>query len=269
MTDKNEKQATNETLPISDNDLAKSTTQEIAQKPDDFPGMTKKAWRKRNAKMYSIVTFLYGLLCSTLPIVVLEIIWDEVVKHIGVSKEALGYQIFTDFFRAGLIEEGFKFLGFFLAFRRFKFKRQAEAMFAAGLVGLVYGIVEKAAFFNLTAFIIGIALPMHFMWQLNQGRHFFAFCEAKAQGKKGVAARELFLATGFLYVFHSVWDTLLDLYEYFSKQSELPKHDLISGLIFGGTLALGVAYVVFTIVKTVKTAKKAKRELHFLPEENS
>lgn len=235
--------------------VAEATVEEpVAEEPKP---LTKKEWQKRNAKIYTVTAFLYGLVCSTLPIIVCELIWDRVAKAIG-PFDGLGFSIFSDFFRAALVEEGFKFLGFALAYRKFKFGRQVEAMFAAGTVGLVYAVVEKAVLFNIIPILLGIVFPMHMSWQLNQGRHVFAYREAKARGDKRVAVREALMASLLIFVLHGTWDAMLDVAEYLANSSTIPHGEVYGVLAFVAIVALGLTYTIITFVKTAKLAKKSR-----------
>ena len=69
--------------------------------------------------------------------------------------------------RAALLEEFFKFTGFLLAKRSLKLWRKIDTIMIAGLIGLVYGVVEKAVLGSPAAVFIGLAIPMHITWQFN------------------------------------------------------------------------------------------------------
>ena len=131
---------------------------------------------------YWVIAFFYGLVCAVLPIIATEIIWDEIANRI--SDPGLTRSILEAFFRAALLEESFKFFGFFLAYKKYRFMTEREYMLAAGTIGLVYAIVEKIVTLNPINIVLGIVFPMHVLWQANQGRHFYAYRVALENGKK-------------------------------------------------------------------------------------
>ena len=137
---------------------------------------------KKRRVNYWVVAFFYGLVCATLPIIATEIIWDEIANRI--SDPGLTRSILEAFFRAALLEESFKFFGFFLAYKKYRFMTGREYMLAAGTIGLVYAIVEKVVTLNPINIVLGIVFPMHVLWQANQGRHFYAYRVALENGKK-------------------------------------------------------------------------------------
>jgi len=121
------------------------------------------------------------------------------------------------------------------------------------MVGLMYGIIEKIVLGNIIAIILGILFPMHLLWQMEQGRHFFAFRKAKKDGNMKVAKKEFFMATIFIFLFHGCWDTILSLIEYFINDSSL---EVIAAILFILFLIVGIIY----IVKSIKAIKKVLRE---------
>ena len=58
----------------------------------------------------------------------------------------------------------------------------------------VYGFVEKIVLGNIAAVIVGLLCPMHIMWQMNQGGHYFEHEKAKAAGDERTAKKEWRLA---------------------------------------------------------------------------
>ena len=103
-----------------------------------------------------------------------------------------------------LTVETFKFTGFLLAKRSLKLTRKIDFIMIAGLIGLVYGVVEKAVLGNIAAVIVGLLIPMHITWQFNQGGHWFEYERTRSPG-------ELLMATAVPFLFHGCWDTGLDL----------------------------------------------------------
>ena len=104
---------------------------------------------------------------------VTEITWDSIVKRTTLSGPAL--DIFSNFFRAALLEEFFKFRGFIHAKRKYQLSRKIDFILTAGMMGLVYGLFEKIVLGNIGAVIIGLICPMHILWQFNQGGHYYEY----------------------------------------------------------------------------------------------
>ena len=67
---------------------------------------------------------------------------------------------------------------------RYQFKNEKEYMIGAGMIGLAYGIIEKVATGNAISVILGIVFPMHILWQMNQGRHYYKYKKAKEENNK-------------------------------------------------------------------------------------
>ena len=200
-------------------------------------------------KDYIHTALVYGLLVSCLLIIITEIIWDIIADGAGLS--GLLREILSDFFRAALLEETFKFLGFKLAKKNLGLHRKIDYMLIAGLIGLVYGVVEKAALANLVSIVIGLAIPMHIVWQLNQGGHYFEYEQSKASGRLGEAKKEWFLAILLPFLLHGCWDCSLTIAAFCVNCKEvLPQ-------VFGGLLLL--ALIVFGAIYCVKTIRKVRR----------
>ena len=200
---------------------------------------------------YLKIFFLYGFVYATLPIIFTEITWDGIANLIGL--EGLLRELIGSFLRAALLEETFKFIAFKCADKEYQFKTEKEFMLAAGMVGLMYGIIEKIVSGSIIAIILGILFPMHLLWQMEQGRHFFAYCKAKEAGNLQVAKKEFFMSTIFIFLFHGCWDAILSLIEYFMNDSSL---ESISAILFILFLIIGIVYVV----KSIKAIKKVLRE---------
>ena len=215
---------------------------------------------KLTKKNYLVIFFLFGFCVSTLLIIASELTWDGIMKAIGFEKD-IKRELVECFLRAALLEESFKFLGFMLSRRKFKISRVSDSMFAAGCIGLMYGLVEKIVLFNPMALIINLFIPMHLLWQWNQGRHYQISKDEKKKGNKGKAFFHMFLATVFIFLFHGVWDAALSIaYYYMDAENAIANGDLIGGIILGVTLLIGVIYAIITFVKTIKTAVKSKNE---------
>ena len=215
---------------------------------------------KLTKKNYLVIFFLFGFCVSTLLIIVSELTWDGVMKAIGFEEE-IKRELVECFLRAALLEESFKFLGFMLSRRKYKISRVSDSMFAAGCIGLMYGIVEKVVLFNPMAIIINIFIPMHLLWQWNQGRHYQISKDEKKKGNKGKAFFHMFLATFFIFLFHGTWDAALSIaYYYMDAENAIANGEAIGGIILGVTLLIGVIYTIITLIKTIKTAVKSKNE---------
>ncbi|MCR5461522.1 MAG: hypothetical protein K6E87_00480 [bacterium] len=134
-------------------------------------------------------------------------------------------------------------------------------MFAAGCIGLMYGIVEKVVLFNPMAIVINLFIPMHLLWQWNQGRHYQLSKDYKKDNKKGKAFIHLMLATLVIFILHGSWDALLSIGAYYiDSENNIANGELIGGIILGSTILLGFIYTIVTFIITIKTARKPKRE---------
>ena len=221
-----------------------------------------KAGKKMEQKKkinYWVIAFLYGLVCSTIPIIITEIIWDNIANLIGLS--GFSRELIGDFLRAALLEEAFKFLGFWLSDKRYRFTRERDYMLAAGTIGLVYGVVEKIVTLNPFAIILGIVFPMHILWQMNQGRHFYAYRTAKAQGDQKTARHELFLSTGMIFLLHGCWDAIVGFTAYFINDSKISGAEIMGGLLLAATVTFGVIYTVCSIKQSVRVIRKSKNDV--------
>ena len=197
---------------------------------------------------YLVIALKYGFAFTTLLIIVTEITWDSIIKRTGLSGLALN--LVSDFFRAALLEEFFKFRGFILAKKKYDLHRKIDYIMVAGLIGLVYGFVEKIVLGNIAAVIVGLICPMHIMWQMNQGGHYFEHEKAKAAGDEKTAKKEWRLAVLLPFFFHGLWDSGLDIGAYC-----LNIENATIAQIFG--IVLVTAMVIFGVVYSVKTVRKA------------
>lgn len=198
---------------------------------------------------------MYGLLYSCLLIIITEIIWDAVFGK--AESHELAKEIASDFFRAALLEEFFKFTGFLLAKRGIDLKRKIDYILTAGMIGLVYGVVEKAVLGNIGASIIGLAIPLHIMLQFNQGGHYFEYEQAKAEKDAARARKELFMAIGVPFLIHGLWDSALSVIMYCISKEDAIAPQVIGGVLLVITLALGVIYTIRTIKKVRRIAREA------------
>ena len=216
--------------------------------------------KKLVKKDYITIFFLFGFCFSTLLIIITELSWDGIMKAIGFEK-GIKRELVECFLRAALLEESFKFGGYLLARRKYKISRVSDSMFAAGCVGLMYGIVEKVVLFNPMAIIINLFIPMHLLWQWNQGRHYQISKDYKKENKKGKAFLHLMLATLVIFIIHGSWDALISIGAYLmDSENNIANGDLYGGLILFGTILCGLIYTIVTFIITIKTARKGKRE---------
>ena len=208
-------------------------------------------------KDYRRIFFLYGIVYATIPIIIMEITWDSLIRSIGLN-EGLLKELIESFFRAALIEESFKFFGFMRANKEYKFSNEKEYMLGAGMIGLAYGIIEKVASGNAMAIILGIIFPMHIIWQMNQGRHFYKYKKAKEENDNKTAKKELFLATFVIFLIHGCWDALISLIGYFADTSKIVNADTIGSILLVIVLLFGLIYMIVSIVKIRKVLKNYK-----------
>lgn len=153
-------------------------------------------------KDYLKTAFFYGFCYTCLLIIITEIIWDGVADRMGIT--GIARDILSSFLRAALLEETFKFTGFLLAKRSLKLTRKIDFIMIAGLIGLVYSVVEKAVLGNIAAVVVGLLIPMHITWQFNQGGHWFeyektrrCFTASNPRSCREPSAREPALACAF------------------------------------------------------------------------
>lgn len=204
---------------------------------------------------YLKVFFLYGLLFTCGLIILTEVTWDMIAEYVPIS--GLIKDVIADFFRAALLEEFFKFQGFRLAKNKLGLSRKTDYMLVAGLIGASYGMVEKAVIPNIAAVIVGLAIPLHIVWQFNQGGHYYEYEKYKAAGKKGKAAREHFFAVFVPFLIHGCWDCGLDLVGVF-MDIEDDTHQLIAALLLLGLVVFGFVYTVRTIKKVRRIARSGE-----------
>ena len=208
-------------------------------------------------KDYLKIFLLHGIVYATIPIIIFEIIWDKTFHLIGLN-EGILRELIGSFLRAALIEETFKFIGFMKANKKYRFSNEKEFMIGAGMIGLAYGIIEKVATGNAIAIILGIIFPMHIIWQMNQGRHFYAYKKAKDENNNKKAKRELFYATVMIFLIHGCWDALISIVGYFANASNIANADMIGGILLIATILFGIIYIIDSIIKIRKVLKNNK-----------
>ena len=209
-------------------------------------------------KDYFRIFLLYGIVYSTIPIIIAEIVWDIIFDGIG-FKVGLYRELVESFFRAALIEEIFKFHGFMKVNKDYQLKSEKEFMIGAGMIGLAYAIIEKLASGNAMSIILGIIFPMHILWQMNQGRHYFRYKVAKEENNIKKAKKELFMATVFIFLMHGCWDALISLVSHFANESKNPNADMLGGILLIMIIIIGLIYIVVSIIKIRKVLKNNKK----------
>ena len=205
-------------------------------------------------KDYLKVALFFGLVCATIPIIITEIIWDSIADKIGLY--GLLRELIGSFLRAALLEELFKFFAFRQADKKWKFKNEREYIWGAGVIGLTYAIVEKIAIGNPMAIILGIIFPMHLLWQMNQGKHYFRYTKAKKEGNIKKAKKEFFMATFLIFIIHGCWDAVLSIIVYMlDKSTKFNGSETIGAILFVAIIAFGITYMVISIKKLRRSLK--------------
>ena len=143
--------------------------------------------------------------------------------------------------------------------KKYNFSNEKEYMLGAGMIGLAYGIIEKVAAGNAMAIILGIIFPMHTIWQMNQGRHFYKYKKAKAENNNKKAKKEIFLATFMIFLIHGCWDAFISLVSYFASESKHASANMIGGILFVITISFGIIYMIVSIIKIRKVLKSNKK----------
>ena len=206
-------------------------------------------------KDYVRIAMLYGLLCSCVPIIVAEVAWDAIFG--SPQPNELVRELVADFFRAALLEECFKLTGFLLAWRKYRPERKIDCILIAGTIGLTYAVVEKAAMANPVSAIIGSIVPMHILWQFNQGGHFYEYLQAKTRNDQACARKEWFMAFIVPFLLHGCWDSALSAIIYCVGREDSTAMQVVSAATLIAALALGLTYTIKTIRKVRRIAKEA------------
>ena len=197
----------------------------------------------------------YGILCSCVLIIVSEVTWDAIFGTPQANE--LGREIVADFFRAALLEECFKLMGFMLALRKYRPERKIDYILIAGTIGLTYAVLEKAAMANPVSAIIGSIVPMHILWQFNQGGHFYEYRQAKIHNDQARALKEWFMAFIVPFLLHGCWDSALSAIIYCAGREDSTAMQVVSAATLIAVLALGLTYTIKTIRKVRRIAKEA------------
>ena len=224
-----------------------------------LPGIRAQGKNRRlHGKDYWQTALIFGLLCTCLPIIVTEVTWDAIFGTPGEGE--LGRNILADFFRAALLGELFKFIGFLLAKRKLRLERKIDYIMIAGLMGLVYGVVEKAVMGSPAAVIAGLLFPLHIMWQFNQGGHWFEYEKARAQQNTSLARKEWILAVFVPFLLHGCWDSALDTIIWCLGREDVGGTEILGGVLLVAAVVWAVIYMVKTMKKVLRTARESAME---------
>lgn len=184
-----------------------------------------------------IITFILGATLFTIPIIVLELIWDKVFH--GLNRETVFGGFMEAYFRAALIEECVKLLFAFLVLRKHKDLSMREMILITGLIGVGYGFTEKLAYGAGGALLINALAPGHLLFQWVMGYFLYKAFHAE----KGNKWKYLVLAYVVPFAIHGTWDFLLNL------SLLLPQEDTITGLISALLTPIFIAVMAFAIVR--------------------
>ena len=178
----------------------------------------------------------------------------DTLGHTGKRYRAqrAGAGLIGAFLRAALLEEFFKFYGFTRCVNRVKPERKIDFIMLCGLMGLVYGVFEKLVQGG-AASIIGAVVPMHMMWQFNQGAHYFEHKKALAADDREKAKKERLAYIFMPFLFHGCWDFLLEAGGLLMEDPMPLPVQILGFLIIIGVLVIGILYCR----KTFKMVKQA------------
>ena len=203
-----------------------------------------------------------GLMTSCLLIVITETVWDMLVKRTGLS--GLPLELVGSFFRAALLEETFKFLGCITCLDKVKPNRKIDFVMLFGLIGLVYNVFEKF-FMGGAGSIVGALVPMHLMWQFNQGAHYYEHKKAVLEGNKEKAKKEKIGYILVPFVFHGCWDSVLSVGGFLMGDEFPTAVEVLGFVLILAVVAVGVRYSL----KTFRMVKKIAVENESLPEKEA
>lgn len=170
-----------------------------------YRGIQKKLTQTTLPKRAYFATLLRGALPCTVCIAIFELLFDRFILKPGGT---LGEEILTSFFRAALIEEGFKYISCRRALKILKPATKTEYMLLCGMVGAGYGLVEKLVFGGGIILIVNAVLPLHIFFQFLMGAFLY---EAQTAGDERTRKRKLLLAYCMPFLVHGSWDSMLDV----------------------------------------------------------
>lgn len=192
---------------------------------------------KENIKLY-IKTFLLSATLYTLPIIIIEIVWDILFKD-RITQPIL-FSIVQAFLRAALIEEAVKYTFSKKAIKKNSGLSKKEAILLAGVVGIGYGFTEKLVYGDGMALVINGLFPGHMLFQWIMGYYLYL---AMVEKKKG----NYFKAFIIPFVIHGLWDAGLDMTGFIGNLGDL--------WIIGEFVGM-IAMMVVMFVSVVKMSKR-------------
>ena len=210
-------------------------------------------------KDYWWCVWVAGVLSSCLLIVLTEIVWDAIVKQTGLK--GLPLELVGSFFRAALLEEAFKYMGCMKCVNKLKPNRKIDFVMLFGLIGLVYNVFEKL-FMGGAGSILGALIPMHLMWQFNQGVYYYEHKKAVLEGNEEKAKKERIKYIFVPFFFHGCWDSLISVGGFFMEDSFPTVVQILGFVLIIAVIVVGVIYSI----RTFKMVKKLAVENESLPE---
>lgn len=157
-----------------------------------------------NRKLY-IKTFLLGATLYTIPIIILEVIWDIFFKQVG--DPTILSCLSMSFLRAALLEEAVKYYFSYRIIKRNKDLGIKESILIAGVVGIGYGFTEKLFYGSGLAMITNALVPGHMLFQWIMGYFLYKSIHSEGAEKR----KKLLLAYIIPFLIHGIWDAGLDI----------------------------------------------------------
>lgn len=211
----------------------------LVLKGRDHSAITKKS---------IILTLLRGALPCTVCIVIFELSFDRFILK---SSGSLSDEILTSFFRAALIEEGFKYVFSRAALKKYVPSTKLESMLLCGLIGTGYGLVEKLVIGGGVILIVNAFLPLHAFFQFFMGALLFDAREAGEAGNRSLQRKKLLLSFLLPFAVHGLWDSLLATAGWFMEM------DTFAGNMIG--LLLFVILIAGGIILECKAVKRMRK----------
>ncbi len=130
-----------------------------------------------------------------------------------------------------------------------------------GLIGLVYNVFEKL-FMGGAGSILGALIPMHLMWQFNQGVYYYEHKKAVLEENEEKAKKERIKYIFVPFFFHGCWDSLISVGGFFMEDSFPTVVQILGFVLIIAVIVVGVIYSI----RTFKMVKKLAVENESLPE---
>lgn len=205
---------------------------------------TLKGTETGNRILY-IKTFLLAATLYTLPIIILELIWDTVFFSPG-SAATMTQDFALAFTRAALLEEAVKFYFCYRVLKRHRELGMKESILMAGVVGIGYGFTEKLVYLNPVAMITNGLIPGHMVYQWIMGFWIYKALRAKGAERK----KDYFLAFFVPFLIHGLWDFGLDIPDYIMESGTVM-------MVLGGAFVL--AMIILMILVTIIGMKRIRK----------